>query len=82
MPLPRKTKTILVRNDKGIEIQKKLCGLKKYLEDFTISNDREIKEIELLEDYMLYAIIFNLKGNLNKEANEIYNKYIKNLIIK
>ena len=75
-------KTIFVRNDKGIELQRKLCGLKGYLQDFGNINEKEIRELKLYEDYIIYAIIFDLKGNLNNEANELYEKYIKNLIYK
>lgn len=76
------SRTIFVRNQKGIELQKKLCGLKRYLEDFGNMSEKDLKEIELYEDYMLYAIIFDLKGKLNKEANKLYEKHIKNLIYK
>jgi hypothetical protein len=73
-------KSIFARSEKGIEVQKKLFGLKNYLKDFTNINNKNIKDIELYDDYIIYAIIFNLKGNLNNETNKIYNKYIKQLI--
>ena len=61
------------RNKKAIEIKAKLEGLKKYLVDFTNVNDKSIKDIKLYDDYILYAIIFNLKGNIDEESKKIYD---------
>ena len=66
----------IVRTEKTLELNFKLNGLKKFLTDFTIINDRSVSEIKLFEDYILYAIIFNMKGNLNDECNRIYENII------
>lgn len=78
----KNSKTIFVRNDKGLDIQRKLYGLKNYLKEFGNINERKLNEIELYDDYIIYAIIFDLKGNLNNEANDLYKKYIEKLIYK
>lgn len=64
----------LIRKEKSLELSAKLNGLKRFLLDFTIINDRKIKEIKVLDDYILYAIIFNLKGKLDKESKKVYKK--------
>lgn len=59
----------------GTEIRKKLEGLKMFLKDFTNIDKREINEIILWDDYLIYSVIFGL----NKD---IINKYKNNIIIK
>ena len=71
-----KTINPIVRTEKALELNSKLNGLKKFLTDFTIINDRSVSEVKLYEDYILYAIIFNMKGNLNDECNSIYKNII------
>ena len=70
-----KTKKPIVRNEKGLELKVKLAGLKKYLVDFTTISNKNIEEIKLYDDYILYAIIFDLKGTLNEEGKALYNNF-------
>ena len=67
-----KEENIFIRTKSGIDIQNKLAGLKNYIKDFSVMRDRKIEEIALWDDYLIYAIIFDLKGNLDKEAYELY----------
>ena len=75
-----KRRVLMYRTEKGKEIQHKLIGLKNFLKDYSNINNKKIKEIELWDDYIIYAIIFNLKGKINIEAYQIYKKYIEKLI--
>ena len=61
----------IIRTPKAIEIKVKLEGLHKFLTDFTNVNDRSIEEIKLYDEYILYTIIFDIKGNLDVESKEI-----------
>lgn len=56
----------------GKELSDKLEGLKKILSESIIS-ERKIEEIKIWDYYLIYAIIFNLKDNLNKDVNSLYN---------
>ena len=67
-----------IRSKKGIEIKAKLNGLSNYLKDFTDINNKSIEEIKLYDDYILYAIIFDLKGKLDLINKKIYNVYKSN----
>lgn len=58
------------RTETGIEISKKISGLKRYFNDFSIIYNRSYSEKILWEDYLFYAILFNKKGILNKEMNK------------
>ena len=68
----------IIRTDKGIELSGKLQGLYNYLKDFSNINDMEVKNINLYNEYIIYAIIFDMKGTLNNECEQIYQN-IKNI---
>lgn len=63
-----------VRTQKGQELYVKLIGLKKFLKDFSIIDERKKEELYIWEDYMIYAILFDLPGILDKEVKEEYSK--------
>ena len=65
------------KSDESLQIIAKLNGLKQFYEKFNIINDKSIKEIVLYEDYIIYGIIFNNKGKLNKEAHKLYKQISK-----
>lgn len=62
----------IIRTQKGIEISAKMRGLKRYIEEFSNIQDERIENIELFEDYVIYVIIFDLQGKLNREVKELY----------
>lgn len=62
------------RTKKGIEISAKMMGLKKYINEFSKIQDNNLDNIELFDDYVIYAIILNLPGKLDKEVKALYNK--------
>lgn len=53
-------------------------GVKKYIKDYTLLSDRELKDIELFEDYIPYAISLNEAKSIEKyiENNEKYRSII------
>ena len=55
-----------------------LYASKEFLTDFSIISQRSIKEEALWNSYLRNAILFDLKGNLDKEATEYYHKIISN----
>lgn len=63
-----------VKTQKGYELYSKIVGLKNYIKDFSTLSEKELKEIEICEDYLIYAIIFNNTSKLNKDALEFYKK--------
>ena len=62
----------VARSSKGKEINEKLEGLKSYFQDYSMLSEREAKEVELWEDYLIYSVMF---GH-NKKIVEEYEKYI------
>ena len=64
---------IYKRTTKGRELNQKLEGLKNYLKDYSLMDEREAKEIELWDDYLIYSVMFGQ----NKKIIEEYEKYIE-----
>jgi len=69
------SKPYLNKNKKGLEIQYQLIGLRKFLKEYSNIQERRITEIELWDYYIIYGILFDLKGLLDDEANKLYMKY-------
>ena len=49
-----------------------LKGLKKYLKNYTKIADREILEVELFEEYLIYAQIFGIAKKVRKNFKKLY----------
>jgi len=54
--------------DKG----KKICGLKKFFNNYTRLYDREIKEVELFEEYLIVAQMLGVGKKINKQFKYLY----------
>lgn len=52
--------------DKGKEEVNKLYALRNFLNDFSILDEKEIKEIVLWEDYLIYATLFGISKKVIK----------------
>lgn len=63
-----------VKTQKGYELYTKVLGLKNYIKDYSNLSERELREITIWEDYLIYAIILNNTSKLNKEAKDYYKK--------
>lgn len=62
--LYKKFKNTDIYTQKAKEEKERLNALKKYLEDYSLINKREILEIYLWEKYLAYATIFNINHNI------------------
>jgi uncharacterized membrane protein len=61
----------------GIKLTSEMFGFKKYLEDFTIINEREAKEVELWGDYIIYAQLFGIADKVSKQFKNLYPSYFE-----
>lgn len=61
------------RSSNGKELNKKLEGLKAFLQDYSMLSEREAKEVELWEDYLIYSVMFGQNDKIVEE----YEKYIE-----
>lgn len=63
-----------VRSKSGEEINHKLEGLKNYIKDFSVMNERDKKEITIWEDYLIYSVLFGINTKITNHILEIIKK--------
>lgn len=57
---------------KGIDEREKWVGLKKYMEDFSLLNEKEIPALALWEEYLVYATVFGIADKVIKQLKLVY----------
>ena len=62
------------RTKKGEEINEKLEGLKKYIEDYSKLNEAEKDAIAIWDEFLIYSIIFDINKT---EIEKMLMKYVK-----
>ena len=60
-----------------IEDTMKVFGLKKFLSDFTLANERHISEVTLWNDYLVYATLFGIADQVLADMKQINPEYLK-----
>lgn len=64
-------------SETGIKLTSEMFGFKKYLENFTIINEREAKEVALWKDYMVYAQLFGIADKVAEQFKNLYPRYFE-----
>lgn len=54
-----------------------LAGLRRYLNDYTLIKDREAIEVELFEEYLIYAQIMGIAKKVAKQFKDLYPEIIE-----
>lgn len=70
-----------IRTEEALSLSGKLAGLKNYIKDYSNIKDFGIENINLYDEYVIYAVIFNIKGKLDTECRKIYRN-TKDLVVK
>lgn len=80
--------TIKSLSETGKEELAQVVGLKKYLEEFSLISEREIKETIIWQDYMVYAALFGIADRVMEQLKNLYpdrlpefENYNRNIII-
>lgn len=60
---------------KGIDEKEQWEGLKKYMEDFSMLNEREVPELVLWEKYLVYATAFGIADKVLKQLKVKYPEF-------
>ena len=55
----------------------KLAGLKRFLLDYTLIPDRQVIEVELFEDYLIFAQMMGIAKQVSKQFKELYPDMIE-----
>lgn len=67
-------KKINVYTQKGIDEKQMWRGLKKYMEDFSMLDKREIPEIAIWEHFLVYATAFGIADKVIKQLKAVYRE--------
>lgn len=54
-----------------------LAGLKRYLKDFTLIKEREAVEVQLFEEYLIFAQLMGIAETVAKEFKDVYPEIIE-----
>ncbi len=69
------TKTsISIYKDREDEVRQ-LFGLRKFLKEFTLLDERGVGEVNLWKDYMVYATLFGIADRVIKEMKKVNPEY-------
>lgn len=72
------TKTTVV-TPVGEALTLEMFGFKKYLEDFTIINEREAREVQLWDEYLVFAQLFGIADKVGEQFKQLYPDYFVNM---
>ena len=56
---------------------REIFGLKKFLEEFTLVDERSVQEVGLWKDYLVYATLFGIADQVRKDMMKINPEYLK-----
>lgn len=68
-------KKLNVLTQKGIDMQEQWKGLKKYMEDFSMLDKREVPELVIWEKYLVYATAFGIADKVIKQLKIVYPNF-------
>ena len=66
-----KTKDFKAMHDDAM----KVFGLKKFLKDFTLMDERHLQEVALWKDYMVWAALFGISDQVIKDMKKVNPEY-------
>ena len=72
-------KYVNVLDDTLYEESKKLYGLKLFLEDFSSIDTKEVIEVQLWDEYLMFAYLFGIADKVAKQLKNMYPEYIESL---
>ena len=71
------TKTSIYQYSGHLDEVKQLFGLRKFLKEFTLLNERGVDEVKLWKDYMIYATLFGIADQVIRDMKKINPEYFK-----
>lgn len=66
-----------VMNDKIYNDSIQLYGLKKYLEEFSRMNTKEVMEVKLWDEYLMFAYLFGIADKVAKQLKDMYPEILE-----
>lgn len=68
-------KKLNILTQKGVDYQEQWKGLKKYMEDFSMLDRREVPELVIWEKYLVYATAFGIADKVIKQLKIVYPNF-------
>lgn len=68
-----------VMDDTIYEESIKLVGMEKFLEEFSQINTKEVIEVHLWDEYLMFAYIFGIADKVVKQLKDLYPEVIENM---
>ena len=69
------TKTGITHYKDRLEEVRQVFGLKKFLQEFTLLDERHVQEVALWKDYMIYATLFGIADQVIRDMKKINPEY-------
>ena len=69
------TKTSLSSYKDRLDEARQVFGLKKYLKEFSLIDERHVQEVSLWKDYRIYATLFGIADQVIKDMKQINPEY-------
>ena len=69
------TKTSIYQYKNQLDEVRQLFGLKKFLKEFSLLDERHVQEVALWKDYMIYATLFGIADQVIKDMKKINPEY-------
>ncbi len=69
------TKTSIYQYKDCLDEVRQVFGLKKFLQEFTLLDERHVNEVSLWKDYMIYATLFGIADQVIKDMKKINPEY-------
>ncbi len=69
------TKTSISNYKEQLDEVRHVFGLKKFLKDFSLIDERHVQEVSLWKDYMIFATLFGIADQVIKDMKKINPEY-------
>lgn len=69
------TKTSIYQYKNQLDEVRQVFGLKKFLKEFSLLDERHVQEVSLWKDYMIYATLFGIADQVIKDMKKINPEY-------
>ena len=70
-------RTVTAVNKAGLQENKNLFGFKKYLQDYTLIKDRAPNEVQLWDEYLVFASLFGIADQVARDFKKINPKFFE-----
>ena len=70
------TKTGLSSYKDRLDEVRQVFGLKKYLKEFSLIDERHVQEVSLWKDYMIYATLFGIADQVKADMKKVNPEFM------